>query len=208
MAISPYRVEGGAPVVDIRLRTLNQLFNSFDPSPFHEQDLDEEAEQYIVASVQELQAAPGKLVFHLPPQELGAERARGLAAAIHNYFAYRQWAQRRRLARQLEDGRIALAIGLTFLIACMTFRELALGLGEGPVFRVLGEGLLISGWVAMWRPIQIFLYDWWPVRRMCRIYQRLSTIPVEVRGVAQEGGGQEVTHGSLRPASSSLRAGA
>jgi hypothetical protein len=42
------------------------------------------------------------------------------------------------------------------------------------------EGLTIAGWVAMWRPMEIYLYDWWPLRRRGRIYAKLSHAPVEV----------------------------
>ena len=34
--------------------------------------------------------------------------------------------------------------------------------------------------VAMWRPMQIYLYDWWPLLRRSRIYAKLSHMPVEV----------------------------
>jgi hypothetical protein len=40
--------------------------------------------------------------------------------------------------------------------------------------------LTIAGWVAMWRPMQIYLYDWWPVRRRGRVYAKLSEMPVQV----------------------------
>ena len=43
------------------------------------------------------------------------------------------------------------------------------------------EGLLILGWVAMWRPIEVLLYDWWPLARRRTLLRRLATIPVEVR---------------------------
>jgi hypothetical protein len=45
----------------------------------------------------------------------------------------------------------------------------------------LAEGILICGWVAMWRPIQIFLYDWWPIARMIAVYKRLTRIAIDVR---------------------------
>jgi hypothetical protein len=32
----------------------------------------------------------------------------------------------------------------------------------------------------MWRPMQIFLYDWWPLLNMGRLYEKLSRAPVEV----------------------------
>jgi hypothetical protein len=37
------------------------------------------------------------------------------------------------------------------------------------------------GWVAMWRPIEIFLYDWWPISRRLRRLRHIATLPVEVR---------------------------
>ena len=46
--------------------------------------------------------------------------------------------------------------------------------------RVLGEGLVIGGWVAMWRPIEILLYDWWPLRREIALRERLKDLTVEL----------------------------
>ena len=45
---------------------------------------------------------------------------------------------------------------------------------------VIREGLLISGWVAMWRPLELFLYDWWPIRAEAHLFDRLSTMPVRI----------------------------
>ena len=38
--------------------------------------------------------------------------------------------------------------------------------------------MLIAGWVAMWRPLEIFLYDWWPIRRRIRVLGKLSAMPI------------------------------
>ena len=43
------------------------------------------------------------------------------------------------------------------------------------------ESLVIGGWVAMWRPLEIFLYDWWPIRAEARLFERLSAMIVKVR---------------------------
>jgi hypothetical protein len=42
------------------------------------------------------------------------------------------------------------------------------------------ESFSIGGWVAMWRPIEVFLYDWWPIRAEARLYDRLSAMPVRI----------------------------
>jgi hypothetical protein len=40
---------------------------------------------------------------------------------------------------------------------------------------------MILGWVAMWRPLQIVLYDWWPIRHRALVFDKLAKMPVEVR---------------------------
>jgi hypothetical protein len=51
---------------------------------------------------------------------------------------------------------------------------------ESRLAGVLREGLLIGGWVAMWRPLEVFLYDWWPIRAEVRLFDRLSAMPVRI----------------------------
>lgn len=168
--------------VEIRLVKLQQLFNSLDPSPFHEKDLDRDAEEYIVGSVDEFPLqSPLKLIIHLPADQLMLAKTFNLQNAIHNYFTYRLSEARRRMRFHFREGRITLLIGLAFLFVCTSVRELAFALSQGTMSRILAEGLLILGWVAMWRPLQIFLYGWWPIQHSCRLFARLSQIPVEVR---------------------------
>jgi hypothetical protein len=45
---------------------------------------------------------------------------------------------------------------------------------------VIRESLLIGGWVAMWRPLEIFLYEWWGIRDEARLFDRLSAMTVRV----------------------------
>jgi len=52
--------------ISLKLRDTNQLFNSMDPSPFIEKDLDDDAEEFIVSWAQEFPPnAPIKLRIHL-----------------------------------------------------------------------------------------------------------------------------------------------
>jgi len=171
--------EPGA-TIEIRLSTLQQLFNSLDPSPFNERDLDQDAEEYIVDSTDELPLhEPLTLIIHLPADQIPGGTF-DLARAIHNYFAYRLAESRRRLRFFFRDGRISLLVGLAFLFVCIALRQLAAALGPGTWSEIAAEGLLIIGWVAMWRPLEIFLYDWRPLRRRCRLLAKLCEIPVVV----------------------------
>ena len=52
---------------------------------------------------------------------------------------------------------------------------------EAPFKRLVEESFLILGWVANWRPLEIFLYDWWPIARRRDLYLRLSEAVVETK---------------------------
>ena len=171
-----------AAAIEIRLSRPQQLFNSLDPSPFHERDLDQDAEEYIVDSADEYPLKkPLILIIHLPADQIQAGDAPDLSRAIHNYFAYRLDVTERRLRFYFRDGRITLMVGLVFLFVCIALRQLALAVGRGLAAQIVDEGLYIVGWVAMWRPLEVFLYDWRPVRRRTRLYAKLARIPVIMR---------------------------
>jgi hypothetical protein len=104
-----------------------------------------------------------------------------IETAVHNYFAYRGKLNRLEFRHLLKEGRTSLIIGLVFLGACLLTSEWLLRKQPGSLSIIARESLVIAGWVAMWRPIRIFLYDWWPVLRLGRLYEKLSHMRVEVR---------------------------
>ena len=170
--------------IEVWLSTLQQLFNSFDPSPFHERDLDRDAEEYIVGTADEVRSTqPIRLIVHLPSEQVPANPSFDLEKAVQHYFAYRRDETQRDLRLHFREGRVALAIGIAFLVVCMSVRQLAFVMPGATVGRILQEGLLILGWVAMWRPLQVLLYDWWPIRHRTRLYARLAEMRVELRPV-------------------------
>jgi hypothetical protein len=166
--------------IEVRLRELAQLFNSMDPSPFLDRDLDADAEEFIVGWAREHPADHEfDLVIHLaqPPPP---DRAAGAEEAVHHYFAQRAEMKARDFRRLLRQGRTTLLVGVVFLVACLLLAGVATRLWPGPPGAIAREGLTIAGWVAMWRPIQIYLYDWWPLRDEIRILQRLARMRVRL----------------------------
>ena len=180
---SHYNKEGDEYLVEIKLNEIRQLFNSFDPAPFREKDLESDAEVYIVDSVQELHLkTPIKLILHLPESACSDEAISSVPVAIHNYFSYRADITAKELRYTLHQGRLSLMIGLVFLFLCIAAQQFLASFDKtGLMWSIVQEGFLISGWVAMWRPIEVFLYEWWPIRRRRRIFEKLSNVPVELR---------------------------
>lgn len=167
--------------IELRLRELNQLFDSFDPAPFHEKDLDRDAEEFIVSWAREYPPET-PLVFrlHLPADQRRFEPERTVATAVQHYFAYRSDLARLELRRTLQQGRASLLVGLLFLAFCMVARQLLRRMADGDWVGIVQEGLLIIGWVAMWRPLELLLYDWWPLLRRKRTFDNLNRMQVEV----------------------------
>ena len=152
-----------------------------DPSPFQERDLDDDAEEFIVSWAQEFpRRDPVSLVIHVNQIPTQPDARHLFETAVHHYFAYRAKLKALELRHLLNEGRTSLIIGLAFLAACMLTSQL-LRHQAGTLTIVLQEGLIIAGWVAMWRPMEIFLYEWWPLLRKARLYQKLSRMHVEVR---------------------------
>ena len=181
MTVLAPRAGNGDRRIELRLRELNQLFDSFDPAPFHEKDLDRDAEEFIVSWAREYPAdAPLVFRLHLPRDQERLQPQQTVQNAIANYFAYRADLARLEVRRTLQQGRASLGIGIAFLVVCMALRELLRSCGTAEWLRVGEEGLLILGWVAMWRPIELLLYDWRPQRQMQRTYQNLARMRVEV----------------------------
>jgi hypothetical protein len=174
-----YRCEHGKYLIEIRLRELRQLFNTLDPSPFHERDLDPAAEEYLVSAAREIGPRRSMLVLHLPAKTAD-EEAVDAVMAIRHYFEYRSRHTRQQLRLLMGRGAISLAIGLAFLGVCLLLRQLLAGAGDSGT-TILSEGLLILGWVAMWRPVEVFLYDWWPELGRRRLFERIAHMQIETR---------------------------
>ena len=169
-------------VIEVRVSELRRLFNAIDPSPFHDKDLDPNAEEFIVDWAKEAHRdARLGLLVHLDGPAGLPDESDVLRGAVHEYFNRRAQASRRRLRLLLRTGRASLLIGVAFLASCAFLADLAgawlAGSRAAPVAR---EGFLIGGWVAMWRPIEIFLYDWWPIRAEARLFDRLGAMPVRI----------------------------
>lgn len=166
--------------INLKLRDLAQLFNSLDPSPFLDRDLDRDAEEFIVSWARELPGSHGfELVIHLATAP-DPERKAAVESAVRHYFSNRAEIKQREFRLLLRRGHVSLAIGLVFLTACLVASGFAAELGHDTAADIFREGLIIAGWVAMWRPLEIYLYDWWPVREEWRNLQRLSRMHVRL----------------------------
>jgi hypothetical protein len=170
-------------IIKIHVSELKQLFDAIDPSPFRERDLDPKAEEFIVGWAKDLpRDASLALVVDLDREAGLPNEAAVLREAIHEFFRHRAETYRRRLRELFRLGRTSLLIGVVVLAAAIALGDflskLMKGSGLGEIVR---ESLTIGGWVSMWRPLEVFLYDWWPIRNEARLSDRLAAMPVRIQ---------------------------
>lgn len=170
-------------VIEVHVGELKQLFNSIDPSPFRNKDLDPQAEDFIVGWAKELPYdVTLALVVDLDRQAGLPDEAAVLRDSIHEFFRQRAEAYRRRLRDLFRRGRTSLLIGLTVLAGAIALGDFLANLMKASrIGEIVRESLTIGGWVSMWRPLEVFLYDWWPIRNEARLSDRLAAMPVRIR---------------------------
>ena len=171
----------------ISLSSIHQLFNSLDPSPFFEKDLDANAEQYLISWARDLpKDARLQLVLHLREQPEGTAPQAWIQQAILRHFTERANLARSELQQLFRQGRISLVIGFAALVAFLFLGQALASSASSVLSGLVRESTLIAGWVAMWRPMQIYLYDWWPLRDRVALFERMSAMPVKLRTLAPQ----------------------
>jgi hypothetical protein len=172
----------GQGVIEIRLESINQLFNSLDPFPFPERDLDTEAEEYIVGWARELPDECGiSLVIRLPAGEKPRCNPADTKLSLNNYFSYRAEMAERELRETLRNGWRSLGVGLPILAVCLTVSQIIRAFGATqPFAQAAEESLILLGWVVNWTPLELLLYEWRPIARRRDLYRRLASAEVHI----------------------------
>jgi hypothetical protein len=113
------------------------------------------------------------LKVHLPEHE--AAEAHRVREAIHQHFAFRRVEAEKELARTRRFGWRSLLVGLAFLSLTIGLVQIVKRyLPAGTFASVIEIGLAILAWVALWRPGELLLYEWYPFRRDARMFRKLE----------------------------------
>jgi hypothetical protein len=172
------RRTGSAATVSIHVRELAQLFNSLDPSPFWDRDLDRAAAEFIEDEFRDKQSAE---IWHLHVHvQEGGTSPTDLQTAIETYYGRLANSARLALREHLWMGQLALFGGLAIFLLSMGARGILSGM-VSHLPPILDEGLIILAWLALWRPAEALIYGWVPFYRNRRLFERLAGVRVFVR---------------------------
>ncbi len=175
--------------MSVHVHNLAQMFNSLDPSPFWDRDLDREAAEFIEEEFSDKRGARHwRLIVHASE---GADLTADLHSAVGRYYQRMAGSTRRLLREQMKLGQLSLLGGSVIFLLSMSARRIFSTLLPHGTSRLLDEGLIILAWLALWRPAESLVYGWVPLWRKWKLYQRLAAMHVSVRvGKVHAGGGQ------------------
>lgn len=173
-----YRHEDGRHHIDVRVGSVEQLFDNRDPAPFRQRDLDPALVDYLLAAAEDL---AGHDPFDVVVWCAGPHAPVDIERAYRAHFEYELERLERRRRRQRRTGQVALAIGVTLLVVLLSAAQVVGQLGDGGLVDAIREGLLILAWVVMWRPVEALLYEWLPLRRQHLLLTRLRDARIHLR---------------------------
>lgn len=185
-APAPARVIGSKPgkgdrhAIDIRVHSARQLFDGRDPAPFRERDLDQNAVEYVIESAEDAPVGSTLELAVWITNEASPISDETIRQAVHTHFEYLLARLDRTLHKHVRQGQIKFLVGFVVLTGFLTLSRLMDVLPDGAVRRVVQEGLSIVAWVAMWRPLEVLLYDWWPLLVERRLLRRIRDADVKV----------------------------
>lgn len=176
-----YKSKDKKVILELQLANGQQLFDARDPSPLRGRDLNEHVVKYIIESFQEIPKDKDVSLTIYFSEGLGIRFTEGqIKRAIQTFFEDEMKTQSLHLKQVLTHGFKSLIIGLSFLFFCVFTYYYFKNLPETLFNNFFKETTHVLGWVSMWHPINIFLYEWWPIIEKKNLLKRISVTEVNI----------------------------
>lgn len=167
--------------IRIHIRDAQQLFDSRDPAPFHERDLDTSFANYLIAYADELNSKKKRFQIEIdiaePHPFLGEQE---ITAAVRKYFEYQINLKRIQFSKTMRMARLFFFIGLIALMVCLSLANVLKYIQSEVIKTTFREGVVIFGWVSLWRPFEVFMFDWYPIYSDVRLYKKIFASDIRV----------------------------
>jgi hypothetical protein len=187
---NPPRRRNASRTIDIRLDRAEELFHTLDPHARWHRHIDQRVEDFLVEEARRLpRRAPICVRLFVVSKEPQTARLTDVGHALRAHFSYRARLENERLHDLLLRGAISLAVGLLVLAVCLRIGPWIGSYTKETTGNFVDTAFQIIGWAANWRPVEIFLYDWWPIAEDRRLFRRLAGAQVEMLPIAEDDAG-------------------
>ena len=178
--------EGGTVLFTFRFKALGQLFDEGDPTPLPEKELTEEAEEAIAGYLDEYRVGrPASLLIELPEKDLADGSSSLISEAVHHHFGFRYNDVTHDMKIHLREGIYSIMLLLGNVAVLLLFVYFA-SKNEIPMdtisITIIIGFITIMNWVTVWHTYEHFMYDYRNLARKRWIFEKITKIPVTIRG--------------------------
>lgn len=165
----------------LALDTAEELFAAPEPNPLAGRFETESGMDRLV-DVLTPSAARAPLTLELQITHADSTTTAQIPSALAGYVDHRVAELRQEKRRIERRGLTELVFGLLFLGVCLALSGAAASVPGGPAWLglVIAEGLVIVGWIALWHPVDMLLFERWPLRREIILLQAIARAEVRV----------------------------
>ena len=178
--------QGGTVLFTFRFKALGQLLDEGDPTPLPAKELTDEAEDALAGHLDEYRVGrSASLVIELPEKDLTGVPSSLITEAVRHHFGFRQDDVTHDMKIHMREGiySIILALGnvaiLVLFVYFAVMKEIPLDTVSITV--ILGF-ITIMNWVTIWHTYEHFMYDYRNLARKRWIFEKITKIPVTIRG--------------------------
>ncbi len=172
--------------IELRITHQAQFYNLLDPAPNDIKEINHATESYIMDSLEDMpndKRGSARIILYLERTLYDDEEIRNdMEQAIHAHFALRHCSTNQKYKLSMSKGRRYLFRGLIFLVICLVLSSLLTSIySQNDVINAIGQSFVVIGWVALWKPVEFYLYDRRDILDEMNILTQMETIPVETR---------------------------
>jgi hypothetical protein len=178
--------EGGTVLFTFRFKALGQLFDEGDPTPLPEKELTEEAEEAIAGYLDEYRVGrPASLLIELPEKDISDVSPSLITEGVHHHFGFRYDDMTHEMKIHLREGIYSIILLLANVAVLLLFAYFA-SKNEIPMdtisITIIIGFITIMNWVTIWHTYEHFMYDYRNLARKRWIFEKITKIPVSIRG--------------------------
>ena len=169
--------------VTVRVEDINDLFISSEPRPFSSEPNYWPVLEHMFQTIRPRNAnRPKRLKVLVADESPTPSLETDTKAAIRRWSDLRIEGERNEVAYHRKEGIYKLMLGLCFLAACLVLNEAATNADFLPKFLqdYFATGFEILGWVALWSPVGILVYEWWPHSHNIAVYEHIADMDVDL----------------------------
>jgi hypothetical protein len=173
----------------LHLDEIGKFFNIPDPDPLAGNQLFEPGIDRVYDQVRAsgLKCDP-HLILYLPKKQVNPKNEQNLKTGIEDYCKFQVYKIQNSLEMQKRQGRRTLIYGLTILIICLLLSGIGFyltSIAPTAFLYALGgfmyNGFMIIGWVSLWTPTSMLLFERWPDIISKKTYEKIMEMTIEIR---------------------------